>query len=154
MFLALFALLQYGWQSARGTALERWVIDLGTVKPAAALIGVVTPELRAVPQGASIRAPGGGLNILNGCEGTEVLFLLCAALAVAPLSLRQRMLGLLAGGLLVYALNQARILALFYASRDDRALFDLLHGTVAPLALIAVVGMFFLAWTSLAHRKA
>ena len=30
---------------------------------------------------ASIRAPGGGLNILNGCEGTEVMFLLMAACA-------------------------------------------------------------------------
>ena len=75
-----------------------------------------------------------------------MLFLLIAAFASAQLPWRARLGGLLAGTLLVFVLNQGRILALFYAYRSDKALFDLLHGTVAPLLLIALSSLFFLFW--------
>jgi exosortase/archaeosortase family protein len=152
-FLVLFALLEYGWQSARETALERFAIDMCTVKPAAALIGLVSPQIGAAASGSRIQAEGGGINILNGCDGTEILFLLCAAFAIAPLTLRQRGSGMLAGVALVFVLNQGRIVALFYAHRSQNELFYLLHGTVAPLVMIVAVGLFFFAWTSRAQRR-
>jgi hypothetical protein len=46
-------------------------------------------------------------------------------------------------------LNQARVIALVLAASHDRALFDLLHGTVLPLVLVAAVGAFFLGWLTL-----
>lgn len=147
VFLAVFALLQGLWGAARETAMERVVIDGITVGSAVMLINLVTPEVHAVAAGTRIRAPGGGINILNGCEGVEVLFLLVAALCAFPLTLRWRLAGLAAGMLFVFVLNQARILALFYAFRADKALFGLLHGMVAPVVLIALTGLFFLAWT-------
>lgn len=118
--------------------IERMVINEATVKPAVMLINTWTPEARAIAVGASIKAPGGGINVLNGCEGTEVLFLLIAALVAYPMSWRFRALGVLTGTFLVYLLNQMRLLALFYSYRSDRALFDQLHGLVAPLMLIAL----------------
>lgn len=36
---------------------------------------------------------------------------------------------------------------LFYAFRADKSLFGLLHGTVAPIILIALTALFFLAST-------
>jgi hypothetical protein len=48
------------------------------------------------------------------------------------------------GALLVFVLNQGRIIALWHAFVSDRALFGLLHGTVLPLALIAACLVFFL----------
>jgi exosortase/archaeosortase family protein len=146
VFVALFLALQAGYGVSRGGALERVVIDVATVKTATALIGWITPEARARADGPRIAAPGGGLNVLNGCEGTDVLFLFGAAMMVAPLAWRARLLGLAIGLPLVFALNQARVLALFYAFRSDRALFDTLHGAVAPLALVIAVGAFFAFW--------
>jgi exosortase family protein XrtM len=151
IFLAMFFGLQWAWEQAHETAVERLVIDQATVKPSAWLAGLITPEINPYADGARLKAQGGGINILNGCEGTDVLFLLIAAFSVAPLFLRQRLWGLLLGVLLVYVFNQIRILALFYAWRTDRGLFEMLHGYLAPLVLVTLVGIYFHLWLQL-HR--
>jgi hypothetical protein len=35
---------------------------------------------------------------------------------------------------------------LFYANRDDHALFDLLHATVTPVAVVLLVAGYFYVW--------
>jgi exosortase/archaeosortase family protein len=147
MFLFVFAALQAAWTSARDTDIERFVIDAITVAPAVVLINAVSPHIGAVAEGSRIRAPGGGINILHGCDGLDVLFLLIAGFVAAPIPWRHRLGGVVMGIALVYVLNQGRILGLFYAHRRDPQLFDLLHGTVLPLLLVAAVALFFLAWT-------
>lgn len=146
LFLAAFAVMQWGWTQARGTAVERAMIDTLTVTPAVSVINALTPDVRATADGSRIRAPGGGINILNGCEGTGVMFLLVAAFMVARLPWRTRLTGVLAGLVMVMVLNQARVLALFYSFRGDKALFNLLHGLIAPLALVIVTTVFFFLW--------
>lgn len=153
IFLGVFAILQWAWGESRDTWVERLVIHQGTVKPAAALVQWITPEVNARPVAASIKAPGGGLNILNGCEGTEVMFLLIAAFAAVRLGWRQRLIGLGLGLALIFVLNQARILALFYAYRNQRSLFDLLHTSVLPAVLIALVGLYFYAVLHRSHAR-
>ena len=145
IFVGVFALLQWAWGEARESWVERLVIHQATVKPAAALVQWITPEANARAVAASIQAPGGGLNILNGCEGTEVMFLLIAAFAAVRLGWRQKLTGLALGLVLIFALNQARILALFYAYRNERSLFDLLHTSVLPAVLIGAVALYFYA---------
>lgn len=146
VFMAVTALLQYGWKQARDTAIERAVIHVATVQTSVALIHRLTPEVGAQALGSRIRAPGGGINILNGCEGTEALFLLIAAMAAHRATWRQRAVGLLAGTVAVFALNQLRVLALFYSYRSNRELFDQLHGLVTPLVLIGAAVALFAVW--------
>lgn len=136
------------WAGARGTALEHFIIGRMTVGCATAAINLLTPEVRAVVDGFRIRAPGGGINILNGCEGVDIAFMLVAALLAYPTTWRSRLSGIAAGMAFVFVLNQARILALFYAYRTDKALFGLLHGTVAPVFMIACTFAFVLLWTN------
>ncbi|MBC7995235.1 MAG: exosortase/archaeosortase family protein [Rhizobacter sp.] len=145
-FVLVFMALQTGWEAARGSWLERlWVHQL-TVSSATLLINQLTPEVNAVAKGARITAPGGGLNVLFGCEGTDAVFLLTAALLVFPMSMRARATGLLAGLVWVFVLNQLRIVALFYAFRADASLFDLLHTAAAPLLMVVLTGLFFHLW--------
>jgi len=146
-FLAIFAVL-LGWYStaARDTWIERLVIDEVTVKSAAALIQLIDPATGVQPVGSRLHAPGGGINIINGCEGVDVLFLMMAAMLVAPISINARLMGIALGVCVVLALNQARVIGLFYAYRMDRSLFDMLHGVVAPLMLIVAVSAYFLLW--------
>lgn len=161
-FLLLFAVLQWLYSAPSDRWLERLVIEGATVRPAAFLIDTFDPSLGVRAIGAQLRAPGGGINILNGCEGTEAAFLLLAALLTAPVSWRQRLIGCLLGTVLVAALNQVRVVVLFYAFRNDKVLYDTLHGVVAPIMLIAAVGVFYVWWLnrhsadpsplSLAHR--
>lgn len=143
IFFVVFAVLQWTWSEARDTWIEQLVIHQATVRPAAALVRATSPEIDARPVAASIKAPGGGLNILNGCEGTEVMFLLVAAFAAVRLAWKRRLIGILTGLGLVFMLNQVRILALFHAFRNDRALFDLLHTSILPALLVAAVALYF-----------
>lgn len=149
VFLTIFAVLQ-GWYSisARGTWIERMVINQITVKSAAAVIQILDPATGVLPIGSRLQAPGGGINIINGCEGVDVLFLMTAAMLVAPIPLKARLSGIMFGVLVVLGLNQVRVIGLFYAFRVDRNLFDMLHGVVAPLTLIAAVAGCFLGWLS------
>jgi len=153
IFIAVFALLQWGWSVARDSWLERLVVHQATVVPAAALVRLLTPAIPAQAVAASIKAPGGGLNILNGCEGTEVMFLLAAALAAVRQPWRHRLPALLLGVALIFALNQARILTLFYTYRADRGLFDALHTAVLPVLLVAATAAYFHAVLHYSRRR-
>lgn len=144
LFITTFAVLQAAWSFSAGTAVRRLAVDVATAQPAAWLIRQITPEVAVRAIGSSLRAPGGGINILNGCEGLEVLFLLCAALLVAPVRWHARLAGLVLAVPVVWLLNQVRVVTLFYAYRSDPDLFALLHGTVAPLALVVGVAALFL----------
>jgi exosortase family protein XrtM len=152
-FLLSFAVLQLGWQGLRGSDVERLVINEATVRPAAFLANLLTPAAQASAVQSTLHARGGGLNIKNGCEGVEALFLLVAAFMAAPLSWQSRITGLLLGFAVVFAINQARILILFYAYRDYRSLFDLLHAAVTPIAVILLVCLYFYAWLRSSHRR-
>jgi len=140
--------LQLSWSLARGAILEHWVIDGATVRTSVAIVNALTPAAGAEAHGASILAPGGGVTVLNGCEGTEVLFLLFAALAAYPFSWTMRVAGMAAGTLYVFVINQIRLVALFYAIRNNPELFAQLHAVVAPLALILCTLLFFIGLRS------
>jgi exosortase/archaeosortase family protein len=155
LFLATFAMLQLLWTWGRGGWLEHlWTEDL-TVRGAIAALSVISPGIHATASGSRIVAAGGGLNILQGCAGIEVVFMLIAAFAAfaafrAPL--RVRLLGIGAGIVFIFVLNELRILALFYAFRSNRQVFDFLHTTGAPLVLVALTGLYFQAWVWRAKR--
>jgi len=146
VFLLVFAVLQLGWQALRGSSVQRFVVHDATVRPAAMLVNLLTPNVHAQAAEFRLLAPGGGLNILNGCEGIEALLLLFAAFAAAPLSWRSKLAGFCVGSVVVFAVNQLRILTLFYAYRADHALFDPLHSIVTPIAVVLAVTGYFYGW--------
>ena len=152
LFAVAFVLLQLGWQGLRGTAVERVVVQELTVRSSVLLVNALTPHVDARADGITVRARGGSLRIENGCEGMEVWFLLFAAFLVTPLSWKSRCGGFLLGTVVAFAVNQLRILALFYANRDDHALFDLLHATVTPIAVILLVAGYFYVWLNFSAR--
>jgi exosortase family protein XrtM len=146
VFILLFILMQAGWQMVRDDAIGHFIRGTVTVKPAVMLIHLLTPQITASALGNQILAPGGGLVIKIGCEGIEALFILIAGLFSVTMAWRAKLSGMLLGLMLIYVVNEIRILVLFYAFRADKALFQLLHGTIAPLALIAIAGLFYHYW--------
>lgn len=146
VFILLFILMQAGWQMVRDDAIGHFIRGTITVEPAVMMIHVLTPTIAASALGNQILAPGGGLVIKIGCEGVEALFILIAGLLSVSMAWRAKLSGILLGLILIYTVNEIRILILFYAFRADKALFQLLHGTIAPLALIAVAGLFYHYW--------
>ena len=134
------------WAAAAGTVVERLIIETMTVKPAVFVVNLLTPDAAAQAVRWSIRAPGGGLNIQVGCDGMELVLLLSAAFLAAPLGWRARSVGLAIGLPSIYVLNQLRILLLFYVNRADKSWFAVLHETLLPVALIALIAAYFYAW--------
>lgn len=143
VFALIFCALQWGWAAQQDSLLFRlWVEDLN-VRAAAALITALQPDSGAAAAGSRVHAPGGGINVLQGCDGAEMLWLMTAAFAVAPLAWRWRLGGWIAGLVLVWLLNVTRITALFFAWRSDPAWFDWLHNYIGPLVLVALLALYF-----------
>ena len=153
-FLAVFVALQLSWQLLRGSPVEYAVVHHGTVRPAAYLIDRISPQVRAHAVDFSVRARGGGLNVVNGCEGLDAVCLLVAAFAAAGLPLATALFATSLGVAMVVVVNQLRIVALFFAYRRDPALFDALHSAVAPLAMVLFVACYFHAWLSYSRDHA
>jgi exosortase family protein XrtM len=145
-FLLLFGTFYGGLELAWTQGLSHVMIDIATVEPAAWLARVLTGDSAIQALGSRIQSPGASVNVLFGCEGTDVLMLLVSAVLVTPVAWRKRLPGLLAGAAFVFAVNQARVLALFLSMRSHRQWFAPLHGFVAPLATVVLVTMFFLLW--------
>jgi exosortase family protein XrtM len=154
LFAVSFFLLQFVWDAMRDTSVEYGVIHYTVVQPAVWLINLLTPDARAVAVKFSVLSAGGGLNILNGCEGMDVVLLLLAAFAITPLRFTSRMLGMLGGVVVVFIINQARILLLFYSYRSDQHWFDLLHSMITPIVVTLLVGWYFHCWLLHAQRHA
>lgn len=146
IFIAVFFAFQLAWEQCRDSAIETWVIDRATVQPAAWSINYLWPEQQTAAKKNSLIGSQGRLNILNGCEGLETLFLLIAAFLAYPLPWKTRLAGIGSSVLLIYVANQARIIFLWWAIRHYPSTFGLLHGTVLPLILIAIALLFFMAF--------
>ena len=142
----MFFVLQMGYGASRGSAFEHFVIGDLTVVPSAAVIKLLTPSIEVQALGNQLIAPGGGITVLKGCEGTEIMFMLAAAFAAVVMPWRRKLTGLGLGILLVFCLNQVRLVTLFYVHRSDPSLFNLLHGTVAPIVLIIAVALYVFFW--------
>ena len=152
VFLSAFAGLQLAWQHLQGSAVQYTFVHTLTARPAAALLGLLLPTAHVHADGLAVAGDGGRLNIINGCEGVEAVFLLAGALLAAPASWMARAQGLALGTVLVVAVNQLRVAVLFYAWCRSPAWFYVLHGTVTPIGLILVVAAYFYAWSAHSAR--
>jgi exosortase/archaeosortase family protein len=153
IFVICYVALQGLYARSTGTVVEQFFLETAGSRPAAALIDLLQPDVHAQSVGTRVTASnGGGINIGNGCEGTDLYFLLFAAFAAVHLSWRLRALGFGLGLGLAFVLNQVRIFALFHAYRSDHALFDLLHTTVAPVLLVIALVLYFHAWLHYSRR--
>lgn len=146
LFIATFSCLQLAFVASDGSSLQRRLIDDVTVRPAAHLIDVVYPQDHVLASGPSLLSQRVRLNVLRGCEGTEAMFLLIAAVLAFPASRRSKIKALLVGCLIAYCANQLRILALYAVARDGRHWFELVHGYLAPGLMVLSIGLYFTLW--------
>lgn len=149
VFLLIFVCLQWLWGLGRNSAFGHTVIEGVTVTSAVGLINVISSDIIASAQGTHITAIGGGINVVSGCDGLEVMFLLIAAMFISPLSWPAKLTGTVSGLVYVFLLNQLRLIVMFYAVRQDKQLFELVHGLIAPIILVALTGLFLAFWLSI-----
>lgn len=146
LFVLVFAALQFSWQGLGDRDTGHVLIARVIVAPAALIVRALTPDVQVNAVGTRLVSARASINIINGCDGMDMLFLLFAGFAVAPLPWRPRLIGTLAGLPLVYLLNQARIVGLFYAIRTHSGWFDPLHGFIAPVVMVVLIALYFYGW--------
>ena len=144
VFALLFTAMHFAYQHSKDSLFETLVIDTATVKPSVALINLIAPELKVLPVEHRLVSSKARLSVLNGCEGTEMLFLLIAAVLAFQAPWQKKLLGLAAGVTLIYLLNQARIVALFFSLLEDKALFSAVHGYIGPVVIVLNTAYFYL----------
>ena len=146
LFLLYFSCMQYVNFLIEDSAFSGTLLQLFTVKPGEFLINLLMPETSVHAQHASLLSNRGNLVILPGCEGTEAVYLLSAAFLASWIKWKDKMIGIVLGIVLVYALNLARITWLFYVFAYHRRWFDFSHAYLGSTFIIVFSCLFFVLW--------
>ena len=94
------------------------------------------------------------LDVEFGCNGLEAVMIYTVAILTFPATWKNRLIGFVAGFLVIQVLNLIRIVALAYAGVYHRDVFDLIHIYVAQGVMIAVaLGTFVLYLSYLSHDQ-
>ncbi len=115
-------------------------------QPTAELISLVRPDEGIVAFSNRIGSPLASLEIVRGCDGSGVLFLVCGAVLAFPATWRMRVIGLCLGAALVYTLNLLRLGGLYFILAYRTAWFQPVHTFVLPTLLVVIVALYYLAW--------
>jgi exosortase family protein XrtM len=148
IFFAAFLCLRFAYDSVRDTWMERLILDDLTVKSSALLIYLVSPGTTVQTQGHALIGSFGRLTVALGCEGTESILLLVAAVIAFPATWRNKLFGALLGSAILFVLNQVRIVGLFFVLQDRPQWFNALHGYLAPTGIILAAAVYFFIWTA------
>ena len=119
------------------------VYTTGVVLATAKILGII--GIHCTHQGSIISLPSIALDIKFGCNGLEAVMIYSVAVIAFPSSWKNKLLGIIAGFLVIQVVNVLRIAALAYSGVHFRKLFDYIHIYVAQGMMIAVsLGVFFL----------
>lgn len=116
--------------------------------PSAVLIELMSADEAVTVTANRIASPRAILEIVRGCDGSGVLFLITAAILSFPASWKARAWGVGLAAALVYGLNLARLVGLFFIAVYRQSWFLSLHTYFIPTLLILAIALFYLRWIS------
>lgn len=149
LFLLLAVGLMAGYYALPQTLIDQVIVRYFAVVPGAHILDWLTPSYPVTSESTRILSPLANLNVLKGCEGTEVLLILYAAIIAMRRPWRATLVGLLVGSAVVFVLNQFRIVALYFVVAWQRDWFEAVHGFAAPILIVVLCGIGFLGWLRL-----
>lgn len=115
------------------------------------LLGALGQGTRAL--GTTIRSSAYAINVRRGCDSTDAAWFFCAAVLAFPALPSRKLLGALAGTLLILSANIIRIVSLFLIGRLYPRLFDSVHLEVWPVAFILMSVFLWIAWMGWARPR-
>lgn len=147
IFLTVYALLNLAYFSLPDAQLKQ-IHELLVLRPCSAILNTWLGVGAVIVSDHGLVSEGIYLAVVRGCDGAGVLFLLLAAVACFPARPAAKLVGMLAGLVLVQVLNVARIATLFLVFKDHRASFPDLHNLYLPTAMLLICGLAFMLWTN------
>jgi exosortase H (IPTLxxWG-CTERM-specific) len=96
-------------------------------------------------QGSIIQLPSISLDVKFGCNGLEAVMIYSVAVIAFPATWKKKILGIVAGFIIIQVINILRITSLAYSGIHFRRLFEYIHIYVAQGLMIAIsLGVFFI----------
>ena len=148
LFILFFILGQALHYSIR-TYTSPFIVHKLNAEVSSRVINFLTPKEKAYAMGRTIGSTNFSLGIAEGCEGTEGILLVVAAVCAFPMGIKQKTGGILAGALVIYLANLCRIVGLYYALKYRPDLFDIIHVYVGQTFIIFVGLLFFIFWINI-----
>ncbi len=104
-------------------------------------------------RGTMLVSPKGQVEVHYGCDALEPLVYFSAAVIAFPASWRRRLLGIAAGIPVLFVLNIARIVSLYFIATRSPDWFETAHLVIwQPLFIAATLALWF-AWVMLLPRS-
>jgi exosortase family protein XrtM len=128
------------------------VYHTGIVSVSANIINFFAPAESASAVGNKLVSSKASLEIVRGCDGAGATFLLMAAILAFSATWKQKLVGLIGSLALMYALNQTRVIGLYFVVAYERNWFNLLHTYFAPTLIVVICCIFFLWWIKWSSR--
>jgi exosortase family protein XrtM len=147
-FALCFAGLMALFEASRGTVIERFLVEDCILRPATALIRLLSPDMHIELAGRTISSSTSHLRIIRGCEGIEIFLLLVSGILAFPAGWRTRVQGLAIGFALAYLLSLSRLIALYFTLSYVPNAWEALHGLVLPLGPIIIITLYFMHWSA------
>jgi exosortase H (IPTLxxWG-CTERM-specific) len=97
-------------------------------------------------KGRSIASSRFSVDIRHGCDAIYPSALLLSAVLASPVSFRMKIPGMVAGVVLLMAMNLVRIVSLFYAGVYFPGVFQAMHLEIWPFIFILLALLFWLMW--------
>jgi exosortase family protein XrtM len=151
-FILFFLVLQVAYYFIRPYTSPLLIHTLNT-GVSSRIINFITPGEKSFARGASLGSGAFAISVAKGCEGTEGILLITAALCAFNMGMRRKIAGILAGSLVMYMANLARIIGLYYTLKYKPAMFDLAHMYIGQTFIIFVGILFFMAWITTVSRS-
>lgn len=97
---------------------------------------------------------GFAMQVLDGCNGVNVIILLWAAVVAFPAKWSWRAVGLLGGAVAIQVLNLLRLISLFYLGQFSRPVFEFAHLYLWETLIILDAMVVFVLWNRRVARPA
>lgn len=154
LFLGVYCILYLGYSTIPDQVLRERLYGELIVRPAERVINGVSRAEHVVAVQNQLRSSTTRFNIVRGCDGAGFYFMLIGAIVAYRQRLRATLLGILGACLLVYAVNQLRIIALYFIAAHAPTYFVPAHVYFIPVLMILASVVYFAAWSSVSARRA
>ena len=114
----------------------------------AEIIQLFTPDEPVAARANILQSGTMALEVVRGCDGAGAAFLLIAAITSYPARPWRKLLGLTVAVILIYILNEMRLVGLFYMATRHPPWFLPMHVYFAPTLVIALSCIYFAWWTA------
>jgi exosortase family protein XrtM len=86
------------------------------------------------------------MSVASGCDALQAMAILVIAVVAFPGAISRKLLGVIGGAGLLFALNIVRVASLFWTGVHAPGWFETLHTDVWPAAIVACAVLLWVVW--------